>query len=104
MAKFVFAYHGGSMPETEEEGVAVMEAWNAWYGGLGASLADGGAPTGRSMTVAADGSTTEGGGANPVSGYTIVNADDLEGAVALAKGCPILGAGGSVEVAETIEM
>ena len=47
---------------------------------------------------------TEGGGSNPLTGYTIVTADDLDAAVAMAKGCPILSSGGSVEVAETIEM
>ena len=35
MAKFLFVYHGGSAPESEEEGAAVMQAWNEWLGGLG---------------------------------------------------------------------
>jgi len=34
----------------------------------------------------------------------LVAASDLEAAVSLAKGCPILSSGGTVEVAETIEM
>lgn len=104
MSKYVFAYHGGGMAETPEEQAAVMQAWEQWYGELGGALADGGAPVGRAQTVGADGSVTEGGGSNPVTGYTIVTADDLDAAVAMAKGCPILSSGGSVEVAETIEM
>lgn len=104
MSKYVFAYHGGGMAETPEEQAAVMQAWERWYGELGGALADGGAPIGRAQTVATDGSVAEGGGANPLSGYTIVTADDLDAAVAMAKGCPILSSGGSVEVAETIEM
>jgi hypothetical protein len=33
-----------------------------------------------------------------VAGYMIIEAQDLERALELAKGCPILEAGGSVEV------
>lgn len=103
MANYVLAYHGGGMPETEEEGQKVMAAWEAWYGQLGPAIVDGGAPTGQSKTVSST-SVSDGGGANPLTGYTIVSANDLEGAVALAKGCPILESGGTVEVAETIDM
>lgn len=104
MPKYVFAYHGGGMPETPEEGEKVMAAWNAWYGAMGSSLADGGAACGRSMTVNADGSVSPDGGANPLSGYTVVNAESHDAANAIAKGCPILMSGGSVEVCELIEM
>ena len=103
MPKYLFAYHGGGAPETEEEQAAVMTAWNAWYGELGEAIVDGGNPTGPAKTVGADG-VSDGGGADPVSGYTLVNADSLELAAKLAQGCPILSAGGTVEVAETIDM
>src|SRR6478672_3006625 len=103
MPKYVFAYHGGGpMPSTEAEQKAVMDAWVSWFGSLGAAIVDGGNPVGRAATLAADGSTSEGGGANPLTGYSLVNASDLDAALTLAKGCPILAAGGSVEVAETV--
>ncbi len=103
MAKYVFAYHGGGMPETEEEQAAVMAAWGAWMGGLGDALVDPGNPFGETKTVTSDG-VTVGGGANPVSGYSIFNGSSLDEAVAAAKGCPILETGGSIEVAEAIDM
>lgn len=104
MPKFMFIYHGGKVPESPEEGQKVMAAWDKWYKDMGAAVVDGGNPAGPSMTVTAEG-VQEGGGANPVSGYTLVNADDMDGAVALAKGCPMLADGsGTVEVAEAIEM
>jgi len=103
MPKFIFAYHGGSMPDTPEEGAKVMAAWTAWYGEMGAAVADGGAPCGPSKTVTTAG-VENNGGSNPLSGYTTVNADTMDAAVALAKGCPILDAGGSVEVCECMEM
>lgn len=104
MAKYVLAFHGGGMPETEEEQAAVMAAWGAWMEGLGAALLDPGNATGQSKTIRADGSVTDGGGANPVSGYTLIDAESLDEAVTLAKDNPILSSGGSIEVLETIEM
>ena len=44
MANFVLIYHGGKMPESPEEGAAVMTAWTNWFGQLGAALVDGGNP------------------------------------------------------------
>jgi hypothetical protein len=56
------------------------------------------------MTVTADG-VSEGGGANPTSGYTIVEVADAEAACEMAKGCPMVVDGsGSVEVAGLIDM
>jgi len=104
MAKYVFVYHGGGAPESEEEGAAVMQAWNDWFGGLGAAVVDAGNPTGASATVGSDGSTTPGGGANPVTGYSIISADSLDAALVLAKSCPQLASGGTIEVAEALDI
>ena len=104
MPKYVFAYHGGGTPESEAQQASVMEAWNNWYGELGQAIVDGGAPVGATKTVAPSGSVSEGGGANPLTGYTLIEAPDIDSAVTLAKGCPILTDGGSVEVAETVDM
>ncbi len=104
MAKYLYTYHGGVGMETTEEKMAeVMAAWGAWFGELGEAVIDGGAPTGASQTVGPNG-VTDGGGANPVTGYTILAADSLHDAVTMAKGCPSLSDGGSVEVSELIDM
>ncbi|MDJ0923994.1 MAG: YciI family protein [Acidimicrobiia bacterium] len=104
MAKYALVFHGGGMPETEEESAKVMAAWGAWMEGLGKSLADPGHPFGASTTINSDGSTAPGGGANPATGYTLIEADSLDAAVTLAKDCPILHSGGSIEVAEALDM
>jgi hypothetical protein len=104
MTTYLLAYHGGSMPESEAEQAAVMAAWGDWFTSLGAAVADLGAPVGATTTVGADGAASPGGGVNPVTGYSLLTADSLDAAVVLAKGCPILAAGGSIEVAETIAM
>jgi hypothetical protein len=104
MPKYLLVYHGGSMPETEEEQATVMAAWGQWYEALGQAVVDGGNPVGKTKTTASDGSVTDGGGANPVTGYTIISADDVDAAVDLSKGCPVLQSGGSVEVCETFDV
>ena len=100
MANYLLVYHGGGMPETEAEQKAVMEAWTTWFGQLGDKLVDGGNPVSQTKTIGANGSVSNG-GSNPATGYSIISADSLDAAVALAKGCPVLGGGASVEVAET---
>ena len=104
MPKFILAYHGGSAPEDPAEGEKVMAQWNAWYGGIGAALVDGGGPAGMSMTVSASGVAADG-GANPLSGYTVIEAADQAAACEMAKGCPmVLDGSGSVEICEIIDM
>lgn len=69
-------------------------AWNEWFDSLGPHLVDRGNPTFAPEALGAPaGETTLG-------GYTLVDADDLDHALALAAGCPVLRAGGGVEVGE----
>ena len=103
MPKYVFAYHGGTHPESEEEVAKVMTAWKSWMGGMSDAIVDMGNPVGPSKTVSADG-VEDNGGANPLGGYTLVNADTMDKALEMAKGCPILDSGGTVEVAEAVEI
>jgi len=104
MAKYLFVYHGGSTPESEEDVAEVMNAWGQWFGSMGSAVVDGGNPVGMSSTVQSDGSVAADGGANPASGYSLVEAAGLDEALAEAKNCPILASGGTVEVAEAIDM
>ena len=104
MAKYLFIYHGGKTPESEEEVAEILDAWGSWLGGMGAAVVDGGNPVGMSSTVNPDGTVTDNGGANPATGYGLIEAADLDDAIAKARGCPILAAGGSVELAECIDM
>ncbi len=104
MSKFLLVYHGGSgMPASEEEQAKAMAAWGGWFAQLGDAVVDGGNPTGASVTVKSGGSS-QGGGANPTSGYSLIEASSIDDATEKAKGCPILAAGGSVEVCETIDV
>jgi hypothetical protein len=101
MANYLLAYKGGSMAQTDEERQAVMVEWMGWFGGLGAAVVDAGNPFGPAATVASDGSVSDGAAA-ALTGYSVLSADNLTSANALVAGCPVLAAGGSVEVYETI--
>lgn len=104
MAKFAFVFHGGKAPTDPAEKERVMDEWRAWYGSMGAAVLDGGGPAGLSKTVSSGG-VADDGGANPVSGLSIVEAADQAAAVDMAKGCPMVKDGsGSVEVAEILQM
>ena len=104
MTKYLFVYHRGKAPSDPNEIKKVMDAWGAWFGSLGSAVIDGGNPVGKSSTVTADGSLISGGGANPASGYSLIEASSLEDAHKKAKGCPILKSGGTIEIAPALDM
>jgi hypothetical protein len=102
MAKYMFAYSGGSgVAADEAERDAQMAKWGQWFGQLGSAVVDGGGATGTAKTVGTGGSVSDG-GSRGLTGYSIVAADNLDAAVELAKGCPVLEVGGAVDVYEAI--
>jgi hypothetical protein len=105
MANYLLLYSGGSMPESEAEQAAVMQAWTNWFGQLGSALVDGGNPTtGQAKTIESNGTVSEGSELGMASGYSVIKADSLDEAVATAKGCPVLQGGASIVVLETFNV
>lgn len=102
MPDYIFAYHGGEKPETPEAGAQVMEKWKTWLSGLGEAVVNPGTPLGISKTVSTKGIADDG-GANPLSGFSIIKAASMDDALKMAKDCPHLEQG-TIEVAEMIEM
>ncbi len=104
MANYVFAYSGGNGVAADgAERNAQMAKWGQWLEELGSAVVDGGAPTGAAKTVG-PGQSVEDGGSHGLTGYSIVSADRLDSAVELAKGCPVLEVGGTVDVYEAVAM
>jgi hypothetical protein len=104
MGKYVLVYtDGGGMAESEPDMQAIMAEWGAWFESLGAAVADGGAPFGPSSTVAANGSVSSGAAAQ-LTGYSILEAGSLDAAAKLTAGCPVLAAGGAVQIYEAIDV
>jgi len=103
MANYIIAYHGGRKPESPEEGAKHMADWKTWLAVLGDAVVNPGTPLGKSRIVSAD-SVSDDGGDNPMSGFSVVEADSMDAALAMAKTCPFLDMGGTLEVAEMMKM
>ena len=103
MAKFVFLYSGGTMAENPESQQQVMHDWTSWFGSLGEAITDGGNPFGAATTIASDGRVSADGSLR-ATGYTLIGATSLDEASTMAKGCPVLTTGGSVDIYEALEM
>jgi hypothetical protein len=105
MSEFTYLFRGRKTSGSPEEMQKHFERWAAWFKELDASgrLKNPGHPleaTGKvvsgSQKVVKDGPYAE--AKDVVGGFIVVEADDIVHAVELSKGCPILEAGGSVEV------
>jgi hypothetical protein len=105
MSEFTFLYRGRDTSSSPDQMQNTMEKWVAWFKELGATghIKDLGHPlestgkvvNGKQKTVT-DGPFAE--SKDVVGGFTLIDARDLDQAVELSKGCPILDIGGSVEV------
>lgn len=93
MPKYMMIYKGEATDMsqmTPEQAAEVLEKWQTWMGKVGQSLSDVGSPFGPGVSVVDDGST---GDAISLTGYSIVEADDLGAAQALTDGHPYLSEG-----------
>jgi hypothetical protein len=111
MSEFTFLYRGGEASPSPQQMQKTMEKWVAWFKELGAKghIKDPGHPlqrTGKVVSgkqkVVIDGPFAE--AKDLVGGYTLIEANDLDHAAELSKGCPILEVGGSVEVRQIQKM
>ncbi len=104
MPKFVLAYHGSPKLASKEDGNTHMAAWKNWMQSLGDAVVDPGVPVGPSKTILSDGTIANDGGPNPLVGFTVLLAATIEDAIKMAKPCPHVTAGGSIEVAPVLDM
>ena len=97
MKKFIMLAVGFEQPDKE-----TMDAWMAWFASLGDKVVDPGNPLGAGKEVMKDGTIKElGMDMTSTTGYTIINAESLDEAVELAKGCPVVA---SMRVYEAMPM
>ena len=106
MGAYTFLYRSqGDTTGSPEQRQQHLVKWRAWFQELGASghlkelghpLEGGGAVVRGSQKLVTDGPYAE--AKDLVGGFSIIEAKDLAQASELAKGCPILEVGGSVEV------
>jgi hypothetical protein len=97
MATFVLTYR---RPKNYTVGTADgMAAWNAFFEGMGDSLVELGKPVSESVSVGDCGKDLR-----DLGGFSLVTADDLQGAIALAEKCPFIGQGGGVEIGQLADL
>lgn len=101
MTKYLFIFHGGRMPESQDERDAIMATWGGWMSGLGDAIIDPGSMISATSRVSTSGVSSVY-DADAPSGYMIVSAETPEEAVEMAKGCPIHAGGGTVDVATVV--
>jgi hypothetical protein len=100
MTKFVFVYHASqppaeATPPSPEEIAKVMQAWNDWAGRVGDGMLDFGTPLDHGTRVTPDGTSASD---RQVVGYSIIDAADMDAALALAQGHPHLSMPGGCEI------
>ena len=103
MPQYILTYLGGHQPSSPEEGRAHFSKYKAWLSSLGDAAVSPANPLKNTSTVHSDG-TVSPGSATSMSGYTIIDADSKDAALAIAKACPFLDVGGSLEVSELAKM
>jgi len=103
MSQYVIVYLGGEQPSSPEEGKQHMAKYMDWLSSLGDSVVSPANPLKNTSTVNSDGSVAAG-GTTTMSGYTIIEAGSLDEALSVAKKCPFLDVGGSLEVSELMQM
>ena len=95
MAKYVFSFR---VPSGYAPHAGTAAEWRAWFGGLVSALVD----VGHAVTDYTALGEVGGSGSRMVA-YSLVSADDMDSALALAKDCPVLRVGGGVEVGPVME-
>jgi hypothetical protein len=102
MARFLVTYHGGEpMPTTEDGRQRVLTQFQAWAAAAGEALVDPGAPLGPTTTVPAN--DPAGSDNTPLaSGYSIVEAIDLDAAANLVRDHPFLTRGGRLRISQAV--
>ena len=100
MAKFLVTYFGGGMPSNPAEAAAAVEAFGQWLGRAGKAVVDPGAPLKPGSQV------SKGTPAPKVSigGYSVIEADDLDGALDILKTHPFVSRGGTLQVDEAASL
>jgi hypothetical protein len=96
MKKFVLLHYGYEEPTQE-----VMDAWNSWFASIADKIADMGSPLGPGREISGAGTKELPVSADAITGYSIVNAEDMDEAERIAQGCPIVM---SIRVYEAMSM
>ena len=96
MKKYVFLTYGYVTPTQE-----IMDAWSNWFASIGDKLIDSGGFWGPGREITHTGTKELALGMESITGYLIINADNIDDAEKIAKDSPIIA---SVRVYEAMSM
>ena len=85
MKKFLFVFIGIWTPTDE-----MKQAWGKWFMSLGDRMVDPGNPLGPGLEITHDGVKKLPFDLTATTGYTLINAADIDEAMKFAKTCPIV--------------
>ena len=89
MTQFGLLYVGEPQHGSEEEAQAHQQEFFAWVGSLGEALVNPGMPFGPPTRVSAEGVSNDA-REDRLTGLTIVEAEDMNAAIEIAKSCPYI--------------
>ena len=95
MPAYVFTYRQAKGAQLN---MAEAESWFKWFDEIGEHITVPGSAVSNSRQVG------NVGGDQSVSGFTVINARDMNHAVEIAQGCPAIRLGHGLEVGELLEV
>ncbi len=96
MKRFVLLHYGYETPTPE-----IMEAWGNWFASIGDKMVDSGSAFGPGREITRTGTKELPHDTQAITGYTIINAENIDEAEKIAKDCPMIT---SVRVYEAMSM
>jgi hypothetical protein len=96
MKKFVLLHYGFETPTQ-----AIMDAWSKWFASIGDKLVENCGPFGSGREITRTGTKELSLDKEAITGYSIINAEDIDEAERIAKSCPFIT---SIRVYEVMSM
>ena len=103
MNTYILVYLGSAQPTNEEEGAKHFEKYRVWLSSLGDALISPANPIKDTNVITPDG-TVAPGSTTEMSGFSVIQADSMLIAIEMAKTCPFLEIGGTLEISEMMRM
>ena len=96
MKKYVLLHYGFEKPTPE-----IMAAWGKWFESIADKIAEKGGHFIDAREISKSGTKDLPMGMESITGYTIINAENLDNAEKIAQGCPFIA---SIRVYEIMTM
>lgn len=103
MAHYLMSYIGGEHPTSPDEQKKHFDSYTRWLSSINEKILVPMMPLKDTVTINPDSTISEG-TTTAMSGYTILNVETMQEALDIAKACPFLEIGGTLEVSELMQM